>query len=243
MRNTIVFFAFFLFIYSVNAQGYADTSGSGELKQENLIRHMYDAHRGNESAIYNGAYYYPYSSAIEGMPFFRSPDWNKGNVIYDGVLYENILMRLDLVKEQLIITPSEESGVSIALFSPRVKEFSYSGLKFVRLSKSWDETFPLDEGFYLELGRGKATAYARSIKLIEENVETSGIYRKFIEKNRYYVLKNGTYYSIKNKNDLLNVLKDRKSEIQQLLDRSNVKYKSNQELSIATAVTLYNQAN
>jgi hypothetical protein len=206
-------------------------------------KYLYDAARGYDAAVFNGTYSYPYLSTIEGNPYFRTQGWKRGNVVYDNVLYENIPMRYDQVSDQLIVTPDEGRALNIALFSPRVKEFSYGGTKFVRIDKNTHPGIHLEEGYYVLLGAGKVMAYERARKYIEEKVESSGISRKFFEKTRYFVVRDGDVRVIKNKADLLSALKERKTEIQQLLERNELNVKSNPEESIIAAVSLYNQAN
>jgi hypothetical protein len=141
-----------------------------------------------------------------------------------------------------VITPSETGGLYIALFSPRVQEFSFAGLKFVRFHKVKHGEVP-EEGFYQQLAGGKATALVRTKKTIDERVESSGIYRKFVQQTRYYILKEGKFYAIKNKSDLLNALRERKNEVQQLLDKEELNYRKNPELTITAATEFYNKAN
>jgi hypothetical protein len=235
MRKTVFFIVFLSATCCVYAQQtYSDSSASAE-----LVKQMYAVQRGKELPLYNGIQYSPYNVTIEGIPFFRTTEWQKGSVLYEGIRYDNISMKYELVRDQLIITPDETGGMQIALFSPRVKEFSFSGDKFVRL----DNVPSLDRGFYQQLAGGKVTAFARKTRLIDEKAEITGMYRKFVDKTRYYILKNDKYYLIKNKSDLLSVLKEHKDGIQQLLATKDLNYRRNQEETITAAVEFYNQAN
>ena len=53
----------------------------------------------------------------------RISNLQKGWVIYDQVLYENIQMKYDLFKDQLMVAPKGLSGIAIGLFSPRISDF------------------------------------------------------------------------------------------------------------------------
>jgi hypothetical protein len=240
-RVTIVFVLIFSGQGLVAQQASADSSAAVNFMQR--AKQLYNTYRGQSAGIFNGQYFYPYSPAIAGLPYFVTDSWQMGSVIYEDILYENIFMKYDLVQDQLVITPDKNKGISIALFSPRVKQFSFDGKTFVRLDKKSNPELKLEEGFYLQLAKGKLTVYSRMRKFIEEKVDPSGITRNYEEKIRYYILKKGTYYSIKSKNDLLEVVKEQRDQVQQLLNRSNLKYKRNQEESIVASVELYNQAN
>lgn len=237
MRIVFILLACISWLCCLNAQGNQTDS-----TQPGFIRNLYNASRAHDLAIYNGVQFYPYPASIEGISFLETSDWQRGSIIHEDISYNNILMKYDLVKDQVIVTPEETGGLFIALYSPRVKEFSFSGMNFVRLTKE-NNGSSLDEGFYQVLAKGKATAFMRKTKFIEEKVETSGVYRKFIQQTRYYILVDGKYKTIKNKKDLLNALQAHRNEIQQELSRNKLNFKRNTERAIATAVEFYNQAN
>jgi hypothetical protein len=240
MGKLILFAALFFLTGSLCAQqGYTDTS----LLSPGIrhLRQVYDAQRGDESAVYNGIQHFPYSPAIEGIGYFRSTDWQKGSVVYEDILYTNIFMKYDEVKEELVVTPDEKGGLFVSLFSPRVKEFSFSGVKFIRLGMPGDGT-SLPEGFYRQLAAGKVTAFVRVTKTIREIIEGTTITRKFEDKIRYYVLADGMYTPVRNTSDLLDAMKGHRKEIQRFLGDQKLKYRKNPEQTITAAVKFYNQS-
>lgn len=149
-------------------------------------------------------------------------------------------MKYDLVKDQLIVQSQETGGVNIALFSPRVKEFKFSGSTFIYFNKEKNKS-SLPEGFYQRLAQGKLTAFAKSNKIITETIVGVTLYRKFEESKKYFILKNDQYYSIANKRDLLNVLREHRKEIQDLLSAQNLNFRTAPQATIIAAVELYNQ--
>jgi hypothetical protein len=238
MKKLTALLVFFLAIYCLHAQQPDSMIDSRMV----ATRHMYDAQRGRQSAVFNGLQHYPYSSMIEGIAYFQTADWRKGSVVFEDVQYDNIFMKYDLVTDQVIITADDNGGLFISLYSPRVKEFSFSGMKFVRFTKTNFGT-GLPEGFYQELADGKVKAYTKTMKFIEEKVDITGISRKFEQKVRHYIFKDGKYHVIRNKKTLLSVLKEHKKEVQQYLSKLDVKYKNNPEQNITAAVNIYNQSN
>lgn len=220
-------------------QNYADSSLLSKLHDTRIA---YDKERGNQSAVYNGLQHYPYSATIEGIAYYPVDEWKKGSVVYSDIPYEDVFMKYDVVTDQVIVTPNYDGGLFIALFSPRVKEFSFGGMRFVRLTKAMTGG-ALSEGFYQELTKGKVTAYERIQKFIEEKVDITGINRWFEQKTRFYMLKDGKYKPIRNKNDLTNLLKEHKREVTQALNRLNLKYRKNVEQNIIVATEAYNQSN
>jgi hypothetical protein len=134
-------FIFLFTVYNLNAQQYAADSTSAKAGTD-YAKQLYFAQRGEELAIYKGVHHVGYLASIEGHAYFQSPDWQKGSVLYDNILYENIIMKYDLYKDQLLVTPQEQGRMFIGLFSPRVAKFSFSGLNFIRIDISEEKTSP-----------------------------------------------------------------------------------------------------
>lgn len=219
-------------------QNLADTAHTARAIE--FAKDKYDSQRAQESAIYNGIQFYPYLHSIEGIAFFQTQEWYKGNIVYDDVLYKDMFLKYDLVKDRVVITPDSDGGLFVSLFTPRVSEFTFSGFKFLLLGQPADgSSLPL--GFYRQLTTGKVVAFSKHTKWITEQIVDQAIYRKFEEKTRYYVLADGVYHSIKNSSALLDLLKKHKKEIQQLLSDRKLKFRREPEQTIILAVEFYNQ--
>lgn len=217
---------------------YVDTSETARITAP--VKFIYDSERGDESGIYNGILYYSYSSLIDGVAFFKTGEWNKGTVLFDEVWYKDIFMRYELVSDLLIVAKDTSSGIYISLYSPRVKEFSYSGMQFLRFTRK-DANPPPETGFYQVMVNGKLTALRRSVKVIEEKLEANKVDRWFEEKTKYYMVKDGIYHRVNNKKDILSVCKDHKKEVQQFLSKRKIKYRQNPENMIVLVAGFYNQ--
>jgi len=239
MQRPLLFAGFFVSSLILHAQASKPNPIYDSTALKN-IRDFYNSERGVESAIYNGRLHYPYASTIEGIAYFHSADWQKGNVIYDFIFYQNILMKYDLVADQLIVTANETTGASITLYSPRIKEFSFSGFRFVYLNEKGNKSV-LPAGFYQLLVEGKINALSKTTKVISEKIEAGQINRKFEEKKFYYILKDGQYYNIKTKSDLLNTLKEHNKEIHNLLKTRKLNYRKNPMQTLIAAAELYNR--
>jgi hypothetical protein len=233
--------SFFLFVvYNLQGQPYPAGSAVTDSSAE-YAKQIYHAQRGEESALYNGINHEGYSRSIEGHAYFESADWQRGSVVYDHILYENIMMKYDLFKDQLIVTSRETGGMFITLFSPRVQQFSFPAYHFIRIDKT-SGSFSLSPGFYQQLVQGKLIAYAKRIKTISERIEDRTFYQKFEETAKYYLFKDGNYYPVKNEGDILTVVRDRRKEVQQFLSGKNLKYRKNPEGTITAAAQFYNQS-
>jgi hypothetical protein len=240
MTKYILAFFFLFRLYTLQAQQYLADSVLTTSPVE-YAKHIYHTRRGEESALYNGINHEGYSASIEGHAYFQSPDWQNGSVIYDHILYENIIMKYDLLKDQLIVTPKEKGGMSIALFSPRVERFSFSTFNFIRINKPGTNSSP-SAGFYQQLVQGKLTALSKRTKMISERIEDRTVLRKFEETVKFYLLKDGIYYPVRNKEDILTAVKDRRKDVQQFLSGKELKYRKDPEKTIIAVAEFYNQS-
>ena len=70
------------------------------------LRTVIDLHNqtlGSHSPLYNGREYVNYDKYITGNQFFLSDLLEEGSIMYDGVLYRNVSLLYDIVKEEVIV--------------------------------------------------------------------------------------------------------------------------------------------
>ncbi len=182
--------------------------------------------------------HYPYSPFIEGTPYWIK-DWQKGNIVFEGVFYENVIMKYDLVKDKVIVMSAEQGRVPLELLSQRVREFYFLGLKFIYLDKN--SFVSLKKGFYQELTGGKMTALCKTEKTLDEIIVGTAIERKFNQTKKYFIISHGRLYTINRKNDLSKAFKDHKREVLGHIKQMNLKFKKNKEQIITAASTFYNK--
>jgi len=83
--------------------------------------------------------------------------------------------------------------------------------------------------FYQQLVQGKLTVLVKRTKGISEKISGTTLTQKFEETAKYYLLKDGISYPVKNKKDILTAAKDLKKEVQQFLSGKKLKYRKNPE--------------
>ena len=194
---------------------------------------------GEESPLYNGSEYLEYAHTLqEGHPFFLSTSFVNGNVNLNGMIFRDVPMLYDIIKDQLI-TLDFQRVYKINLPADRVHQFFLSGHLFVRLTR--DSTDQISTGFYDQLYQGKTSLFARREKKILEKYSNVQISKVVISKNIYYIKKDGIYHVIKNKSSVLAVLKDKKKDVQQYLKANNIKFKQEPEKAMIMAVKYYDQ--
>lgn len=234
------FFLFncFLFFYSHTEAQYTKEDSSIYTESLTGAVALYNQFIGPESELYNGTNYLFYSNNIQdGIPYFESKDFNKGYIVYNGILYENISLLYDIVKEE-VITYAPKTGFAIRLFNDKISSFRILDHHFVHFVKE-STTKIIKPGFYNVLYNGTNTLYVKHIKKIEEDLSSGKLRNFIIESRAYYIKKNKVFYRIKNKKDTLKILSDKKTEIRQFIRKNNLKLKKNMDVPLAKIVAYY----
>ncbi len=184
--------------------------------------------------LYNGSdFANPRQTNPEEYPYYISNDWLTGAVHYDGILYEDIALTYDIYSDRLI-TMIPANGKEIKLITERSITSTVNDIMFVKLS-------PRESGsrFYGRLYNGKTKVYVRYVKSKQERIENRRLIIEFPLITRYYILKNGKYFGVKSKKDILKVLGDRKAELKQFAQKENIRFKSTKASSLVKLASFY----
>jgi hypothetical protein len=189
--------------------------------------------------IYNGKMHIIYPSAVSGCAYFLNEDWQPGSIMYNEIYYPSVWLKFDLVKKEVIIQHSN-ALTPIILFSPRVQYFTIAGKDFINLKD--ENTLNLPPGIYQKIGKGIMILFINRSKFLEEQVTQNGIERKFYEKNKFYIVKDGISSNIRNQRDIWTLTKERKSAIRNDLKRKGLKFKKQPEATLIEVANYYNEA-
>lgn len=199
---------------------------------------FYQQSSGDQSRLLNGREYKPYRiSFSSGHPFFFSDKFTAGSIIYEDGFYDNVQLLYDEIKGMVIA----ETGVSVELITERIREFTIAGHFFTRLAADSAVGKPAN-GFYERLYNGKIEIYKRNRKTLSEDVsDTEGVQGVVSTKTYYYIRKAGQYFSFKNKSSLLDLLRDKKSELQKFIKSNALDYKHDTDNTIVKIAGYYDQ--
>jgi len=229
----------FAYIVSFSASAQMNVSDTNDQKAILQTIEIYSKALGNQSPIYNGSEYLSYPAIIqEGHVFFETNSFINGTVRFDGMVFNNVPIMYDILKDQLII--QHYNGVfKINLTSKKVDYFTLDKHTFIYLPL--DSEHSINPGFYEKLYHGKSMALAKRIKEIKEETGDLQLTLTVVQKNSYYIKKEGKYYNIRNSRELMSLLKDKKKEIQQYLNKNHIRFKKQPEQTIAMAMERYDQ--
>jgi hypothetical protein len=199
---------------------------------------LYTQTVGIQAGIYNG-YDYQYEIINSGHVFFKTNELVKGTIVYDHIEYKDLPVLYDIVKDQVVIQGMFQPNF-ILLASHKVSQFSLSGHTFTRISADSLSGTAIQTGFYQCLFNGKTQAWVKNRKEIEEVNDIGNVLKKTaVEKNKWFISKQGTYYEVQGKSSVLKVLADKKKEIQQYTKQNKIKFKNNMDDALARIVAYY----
>ncbi|HEY6976856.1 MAG TPA: hypothetical protein VH396_11250 [Chitinophagaceae bacterium] len=226
-----------------NAQSLEPDSSFHSMAISNAIQ-VYHHYLTPEPGLYNGSEYAGYPFRLtEGHQFFETNELVNGSIVYDGVLYENVPMQIDLITEHVIIK-CFGGAYLMQLINEKISSFKLLDHTFIRITKDSANSNVISTGFYDRLYTGNLTVLKKEQKKIQENVSIiTGITGSVTERNFYYLEKAAKFYNMKNKNSLLEVLHDKKKEIKQFIRKNKLKFKRDPDNVLIQIARYYDTLN
>jgi len=195
-----------------------------------------------QAHLYNGPLYPPYPRPFtEGHQFFETDSFRTGAVSYDGLQYLNVRLKLDIIRDELIML-HPGNNFQLNLIKEKIDSFSISGHSFLKMPKDGSVNFVPGPGFYHQLYSSTSITFlVKRKKYIQEMSEISGISVKVYKRDSHFLVKNGLYHSIKNKKSFMSVVKDKRGEMQRFTKNSKLSFKKSFEEDVVKALSYYNQ--
>jgi hypothetical protein len=203
----IVFFGFFISA-SFTSASQKDASNGSQIYQKalNNLIHYYKNQSGSSLLIFNGVDHYHLPRRAYGSRYWIADSLIFGTVQYDGIVYDSMLMKYDLVAQKLVVLDTLKN-VQIELADQKVEHFNLSEASFYRIE--WDEKKPDDmvTGFYNKLNSGRITIWAARSKRFEAPAKAEDQTGTYKESNKYYIEVNQIFYAANSKSDLQKLFK------------------------------------
>lgn len=228
----------FLLILEFTANGQYNID-SFKLVQQVRLNGVWHHAQGVQSGIYSGREYMDYTRLLkEGHPYFDT-SLALASIDYSGVVYEQVPVLLDLIKEELIAQHANKVFL-VQLVKSKITSFSFNGHFFEHLGRdSLRNKTGLSDGFYDRVYDGqKARFYVRRQKTIQEVIENLQVNKLVRNADRYYIFKDDQYHSVRTKASVTKLL-GHKKQLSQALRHNNVKFKKNRERAIHLMVQTF----
>ena len=233
-------FFFILSHLQLSAQIVIPNNFIGNTPFQNTVALYYDSIGINAHLFIGSEYTFP-DPIIKGFPFLDTNVLRKGNIYFNGVLYQDVPMLYDIQTDN-IITTRYHQYFFIRLPSEKVSYFFLGGYLFIRLvPDSSDKVLP-SIGFYKVLYNGKSTVLLKSSKSISNDPPIDDkVNINFVIWRSYFIKKGNEYFRVLNQKSLLKLLGDNDKVIRRFLRKNKLKFKKKPDETIAKAAAYYDQ--
>jgi hypothetical protein len=228
-----------LFTVKSFAQLMSTDSSSQQAAFKNAVS-LFSNSLGEQAPLYNGPEYNFYDHAIQGTAYFMDVNtFTVGTVFYDGQLFNNVQMLYDLYTDDVAVLLYNQF-LKFYLLKPKVKSFDFLGHHFVNIiPDSINNKSGIKSGYYDELYNGKTEVLVKRTKSIQTTTNLAGLEKYFSPSIDYYIRKDKVYYSFSSQGQLLDILKDRKKEIQQYIKANKIKFRDDREQAMVKIASYY----
>jgi hypothetical protein len=240
MKISLLFFLFSTLFYCDNIFcQQLDKQSIADLQVSNAIE-LYDNYNSENAPLYTGEAYVFYTMRMEGSPYFKTGDFTTGWVSYKGRKYDSLKLLYDVTRN-LLVTMYPNNIYFITIQNQFIDSFSLSGHKFISLEENHKENL-YTSGFFDLLYNGNIRFLAKYSESLMTVIEGQVIVTKFMNRDRYYIHKEGLYYLVNNKKDVYRVFADKLHELKRMMRRNHVKLKRNNfETAMVKASAFYDQ--
>ncbi len=218
-KNYLLIFSIFLISFSSFCQNYT----------EEKIYSWYDEQTGIEnSTLFRGLEYVETDRVINEMhKFFKTQEFQKGAVIYDGQPYYDVHLKYNIYDDLLLVNLQQGQKKSIfQLFRDKVNQFQINGKKFRYLKADNDSDII---GFYEVINdEGEFKVFKKHLKNRMEIRDRSVAYIEFSTAAPDYIFQfKNEFFELDNRRDLFSKFPDLKSEIRSFYSSNRKQFRNN----------------
>lgn len=195
---------------------------------------------GTDKRYINGFLYAETFPGTMGHPFFQSEAWYQCDLSMDGRQYEDLTLRYDLYRDQVLYNHIHPEGSFIIVLNRElIENFVIDGHRFRKLPAPGHITSGMKEGYYEVLAEGKASFYVKWQKrLSDPGPDLRGEFNQIAE---WYIRNNGEFKRVSGKSGLIKVLEDHKKEIKDFINKNRIVVKPGTEIEIRRIIDYYNR--
>ena len=229
MKDKLIVVMFFLSPVVIWAQ----EAGFAGMPSDNVV-HNYLAGANTYAALYSGKTETPYEKRFTNHPYFESNTFVSGTLCYNRVVYKDVLMRLDLFRNELTVV-SPDKPYPIVLNN---EKFDYAMLAGATILPA-DGDKKSEEKFLVLLHNGMYPVVRKYNVVMMEDISDLSIINSFRIQQQYAVYVAGVPNVVKNKNAVLKLFPDRRKELNEYAKRHKLNFRNQLEQSIIALVDHY----
>ncbi len=182
-----------------------------DLTGRNIIREPQDTLQGKQF-LYNGRIWWNQHIKVRGHAYYLSGEFLPGNVIINGNEYKDLQIKWDIFSDEVVLFVNPKT--IIFLNRERINSFTLYYENIVHSVRNFgSDSAGVINGYASVLYEGPSAFYVKFFKKIEPLAEEKK-YDRFFQAHRMYIFHNGKLMPFSNKRGLLDILEDRKRELQ-----------------------------
>ena len=227
----------FLFaVFGIHIQGQLAVTGFDENQQ------AYFNSVSNHAIIYTGKIEPRYLFKILNHPYLDTDAFRKGTLSYDGVVYPDVMIRLNQNQEELIVLSPDKRFATIV---PRDR-VGYASIDSLYICYGKPESANgqvLPEGYYVRLHNQDCQVWKRELFLLNSNIKDMTLEYFFEKKSKYYIYKDHIYYPVNNKRSVLKLFMSKKKELRKFIRQQGLNFRNDPDRSIVAVTDYYESLN
>ncbi|HWZ02543.1 MAG TPA: hypothetical protein VNX40_02970 [Mucilaginibacter sp.] len=220
----------------------AKTDSSSQQGALNSTLSLFNASIGKQSALYNGTEYTFYDPIVTGNAYFSDMKaFTPGSVNYNGITFRQVPMLYDIYSDQLVVL-LYNNFTKFVLVKEKVKSFDYLDHHFINIdADSLANNTIIQSGYYDELYNDKLQVLVKRKKDVQTTSSQTTMEQYYNPVKSYYLRKNNVYYIISSKGSMLDILKDKKKQLQQYIRTSQINFRKDPEEAMVKIASYYDQ--
>jgi hypothetical protein len=234
--RTRLLLPFFCLVASVNISGQQWIDESKVLALNKSFYNVYNL----DGHLINGRKYYNRYSNAPGHPFFMDDQFKKGKLIVNGIAYDNIHIKFDIVNQEIILQFSYIYGGNnqIILNSENVSEFELGGKLFRRY-----ELPGKGNNFLQAVVEDKITClYSWQKHLISQRYSLENPYLYSDQESKSYLLINKQFIEYRGKKSFIKIFpRELHQDIKRFFKTNNIKLNSASDNTISQLINYCSQ--
>lgn len=191
--------------------------------------------------LHTGPEYVYYDIGIKGHPYFFDEDFTTGSVVMKGQYFSGIPLLYDTYKDKLVLEHYNAFDYFewLEIVPEKVDSFTVHGFRFFRVKDNREFSGQLDVGFYNLLHNGTVKVISKRNKTYYEEIKDRVVAKEFLQKDKFYIVKDGKVIQVRNKGSVMRAFKDKRKELKAAMRKEYIKFKPGFEAALIRVSQIY----
>lgn len=146
--------------------------------------------------------------------FFESFDFQKGTIMYHGQPFFDVLLKLDLYDNEVLVNLPSQEGVTIfQLLKDKIEKFTLGDHEFVKIIQKSIDSIPVSGFEEVLLSTSQFQFLKKQWVVKESKLQDTYTRIEFSPMHRYSLILRNVYYPINKKKDVLRIFPEFKNAL------------------------------